>query len=86
MIIWLSSYPKSGNTLLRSMLSAYYYSKSGNFEFKLLKSIKQFPNISLFKNLQINTDNEIEVVKNYIRAQESINKQDGNSLKIFKNT
>ena len=84
MIIWLASYPKSGNTLLRSMLSAYYYSKSGNFEFKLLKSIKQFPNISLFKNLQINTDNEIEVVKNYIRAQEAINKQDGNSLRFLK--
>ena len=24
MIIWLASYPKSGNTLLRSMLSSYF--------------------------------------------------------------
>ena len=84
MIIWLASYPKSGNTLVRSMLSAYYYSKSGDFEFKLLENIKQFPNISLFKNLQINTEDEIEVVKNYIRAQEAINKQDGNSLRFLK--
>ena len=84
MIIWLASYPKSGNTLLRSMLSAYYFSKSGDFEFKLLENIKQFPNISLFKNLQINTDNEIEVTKNYIKAQEAINKQDGNSLRFLK--
>ena len=54
MIIWLASYPKSGNTLLRSMLSSYYFSKDGKFEFKLLKNIHQFPNISLFKNLNIN--------------------------------
>ena len=31
MIIWLASYPKSGNTLLRSILSSYFYSKDGDF-------------------------------------------------------
>jgi hypothetical protein len=31
MIIWLASYPKSGNTWVRSLLSAYYYSKNGKF-------------------------------------------------------
>ena len=29
MIIWLASYPKSGNTMLRSMLSAYLFSNDG---------------------------------------------------------
>ena len=29
MIIWLASYPKSGNTLVRSMLAAYFFSKDG---------------------------------------------------------
>jgi hypothetical protein len=43
MIIWISSYPKSGNTYLRSFLSSYYYSKEGNFDFKLLLKINQFP-------------------------------------------
>jgi hypothetical protein len=43
MIIWISSYPKSGNTYVRSFLSAYYYSKSGEFDFNLLLNIKQFP-------------------------------------------
>ena len=33
MIIWLASYPKSGNTLLRSILSAYFYSGDGDFKF-----------------------------------------------------
>lgn len=84
MIIWLASYPKSGNTLLRSMLSSYYFSKDGKFEFKLLKNIHQFPNISLFKNLNINTDDELEVVKNYIKVQQIINKQDGNKLRFLK--
>ena len=39
MIIWLASYPKSGNTWIRSLLSAYYYSESGNFSFELLKKL-----------------------------------------------
>ena len=38
MIIWLASYPKSGNTWVRSFLSAYYYSSDGKFNFKLLKN------------------------------------------------
>ena len=44
MIIWLASYPKSGNTFVRAFLSSYYYSKDGNFDFGLLENIKQFPN------------------------------------------
>ena len=41
MIIWLTSYPKSGNTWVRAFLAAYYHSKDGVFDFKLLeKSIK----------------------------------------------
>ena len=58
MIIWLASYPKSGNTLMRSILSAYFFSKDGKFNFDLLKNIKQFPDNRLFKNLGVNTKNE----------------------------
>ena len=43
MIIWLASYPKSGNTLLRSILSTYFYSSDGNFKFEYLDKISQFP-------------------------------------------
>src|SRR6056300_773561 len=39
MILWLASYPKSGNTLLRSLLSTYFYTKDGIFDFELLKKI-----------------------------------------------
>ena len=44
MIIWIASYPKSGNTYIRSFLSSYYYSKKKEkFNFELLLNIKQFP-------------------------------------------
>ena len=48
MIIWLASYPKSGNTLVRSMLSAYFFSEDGLYNFELIKNIKQFPHGGFF--------------------------------------
>ena len=84
MIVWLASYPKSGNTLLRSMLCGYFYSNDGNFNFNLLKNIKQFPDHGLFKNIGIDVTKEEEVVKNYIKVQEEINKKDGNSIRFLK--
>ena len=48
MIIWISSYPKSGNTFIRSFLSAYYYTNNGEFDFNLLKFIEQFPDKQFF--------------------------------------
>ena len=50
MIIWIESYPKCGNTWVRSLLSAYYFSKDGEFNFNLLKKIKQFPSVEFFPN------------------------------------
>jgi len=49
MIIWLASYPKSGNTYLRAFLSAYYFSESGHFDFSQIKNIDQFPHEKFFK-------------------------------------
>ena len=74
MIIWLASYPKSGNTFVRSLLSSYIFSKDGNFNFELLKEIKQFPDNSLFKQLGVDIENEDEMYKNYIsRVSYNIN-------------
>ena len=49
MIIWIASYPKSGNTYLRSFLASYYYSNNGKFDFDQLLKIHQFPNIKFSK-------------------------------------
>ena len=43
MIIWCASYPKSGNTWLRAILTTLLYSKDGIFNFNLLKEVSQFP-------------------------------------------
>ena len=58
MIIWLASYPKSGNTWVRSLLSAYYYSKDGNFSFDLLKNIGLYPQKKYF-DIKIDKPGEI---------------------------
>ena len=76
MIVWLASYPKSGNTLLRSMLAAYLFSKDGIYDFSLIKNIKQFPHGGLFIKMGIDIKNHNETIKNYIKAQGSFNKKD----------
>ena len=75
MIIWIASYPKSGNTLLRSLLASYFFSNDGNFEFNDLNHIKQFPAIENFRKLGIDLSNESEVFRNFIEAQKLINKE-----------
>ena len=49
MIIWLASYPKSGNTWLRSLIANYYFSESGAFNFDLLEKIESFPSNKYFR-------------------------------------
>ena len=66
MIIWIASYPKSGNTYLRSFISSYYYSKKGKFNFDLLLNILQFPSIKFTKN---NLYSELEASQNWIYNQ-----------------
>ncbi len=45
-IFWIASYPKSGNTLIRSILSSLFFSESGIFSFDLLKKIVSFEELS----------------------------------------
>jgi hypothetical protein len=83
MIIWLASYPISGNTLLRSILASYFFSKDGNFNFNHLNFINQFPTISQFSKLGIDTSNEKEIFRNFIEAQKLMNKEE-KSIKFLK--
>tara|TARA_B100000795_G_scaffold239712_1_gene201508 strand:- start:82 stop:918 length:837 start_codon:yes stop_codon:yes gene_type:complete len=83
MIIWLASYPKSGNTLLRSLLASYFFSKDGDFQFNHLNYIKQFPATENFTKLGIDLSNENEVFQNFIEAQNLINKENG-KIKFIK--
>ena len=87
MIIWIASYPKSGNTWIRSFLSTYLYSNEENQVFQNLKRIMSFPSLSQFKGIfEIDsfTKDELkdkkkadkrkfEISKYWISAQKKIN-------------
>ena len=76
MIVWLASYPQSGNDFVRSLLSSYIFSKDGTFDFELLKNIDLFPNNSLFEQLGVNVNNDDEMYENYINSQKILNRKD----------
>ena len=71
MIFWIASYPKSGNTWLRTLISAYYYSKDGIFDQSILKNIGMFPERRHFVDFDYNQ--EKDTTKLWIKSQEKIN-------------
>ena len=73
MIIWIASYPKSGNTWVRAMISSLVYSNDGVFNFELLKKIQQFPNRKHFENFTQKFQDINELKKFWIAAQNWIN-------------
>ena len=74
MIIWIASYPKSGNTWIRSLISSYLFSKDGVFNFDLLNHIEQFSSSHLIKNDIKKTHYQDRISKNWIPSQKLINK------------
>ena len=82
MIIWISSYPKSGNTWVRSIVSSIMFSKDGLFNFDLIKKIPQFPRRKYFKDFTNDYHNINEIKKYWIYAQEKINLN--NEINFFK--
>ena len=83
MIIWLASYPKSGNTLLRSILSSYFLSNDGEFKFENLYQISQFPLLKHFTSINVDINEDKAIFKNSINAQNFINKEKG-KVRFFK--
>ena len=87
MIIWIVSYPRSGNTWVRSLISTYLFSEKENTVFENIKKIINFPNIKHFKEIfEINEfskeelknkkkkdKKKFEISKYWIAAQNKIN-------------
>lgn len=73
MIIWLASFPKSGNTWVRAVVSSLLYSKNGNFNFEMIKKIQQFPNKKHFENLTKEYQDIQSLKKYWVAAQDTIN-------------
>ena len=74
MIIWIASYPKSGNTWIRSLLSSYLFSKDGKFSFKLLKNIEQFSSKDFLSDKLKSSNYQAIISKNWIPSQKIINR------------
>ncbi len=72
MITWIASYPKSGNTWVRSFLSNYL-SDEDDFNFKQLKNIKKFPREDLFNELNVNQSDAGNIAFNWIPMQNIVN-------------
>ncbi len=91
MIIWLASYPKSGNTWLRAILNQVLFfddESNNNWLSKLHKNIDSYPKIRHFSNLsflltkQTDFQNKKEIIKNWYSSQKKINED--KKLRFFK--
>ena len=77
MIIWLASYPKSGNTWVRFFLKSYLSSPDKNLTLRPDIDdnffIKNFPSAKLCDEMKIDYLNFHNIVKNWIPMQEFLN-------------
>ena len=84
MIIWIASYPKSGNTWMRALLSTYLYYKGDKFDLKNLAKIPNFIADKYFEpivNLEL-IKNSLKISEYWNSAQSRINLQ--GEERIFK--
>ena len=77
MIIWLASYPKSGNTWLRMFLKSYFLKSGEKFglENSRLDNFKSqgFPDQEILDHLRVDYNKFEEIVKNWEAMQDYIN-------------
>ena len=82
MIFWIASYPKSGNTWLRALISSYYYSHDGIYTEENIKKIGQFPEKRHFTSFKYDQNIVADTSRFWIEAQEKINED--RKLRFFK--
>lgn len=73
MIFWIASYPKSGNTWLRALISSYYYSEDGKFDENIISRIGQFPEKRHFTSFDYDQNVVTDTTRFWLKAQEKIN-------------
>jgi len=82
MITWLASYPKSGNTWLRALLTSYLYTTDGIFDFKIMSKIYQFPSKIFFKDYSKPFLKIPDTAEFWVDAQVKINHDE--NFRVFK--
>ena len=73
MIVWLASYPKSGNTWVRSFISSLIFTNNGDADFNAMQKISQYPRRSHFTSLIENLEDLNSLSENWIPSQKLIN-------------
>jgi hypothetical protein len=69
MIIWLASYPKSGNTWLRFFIISLLIGKKTDLNLSHLKAIINYPHSTHFNDLVSDLLDFTEIAKNWIISQ-----------------
>ena len=70
-IFWIASYPKSGNTWMRAILTSLFFTKDGLFSFDLFSSTSIFEHAERFEFVkELNLDDynklsELEILSKY---------------------
>ena len=82
MIFWIASYPKSGNTWLRTLISSYYYSEDGIYTDNIIKKIGQFPEKRHFNEFKYDQNIITDTSRLWLKAQQKINQD--KKLRFFK--
>ena len=73
MIVWLASYPKSGNTWVRSFLYSLIFSENGEVNLEDMRKLPQYPLRSNFSGLAHNLEDINVLSQNWISSQKKIN-------------
>ncbi len=82
MIIWLASYPKSGNTWMRFYIISLLMGKQTNLNLNHLRAIMNYPHSTQFEDLVSDLFDFDEIAKNWITSQNKINSN--KNLRFFK--
>ena len=77
MIIWIASYPKSGNTWVRMFLRSYFLPDGKSFSINSKGSdafeVLNFPETKILQELNIDFNKFENIVKNWVSIQDYIN-------------
>ena len=82
MIIWLASYPKSGNTWLRFFIISLLMGKKTDLNLNHLRAILAYPHSTQFEGLISDFFDLEEIAKNWIVSQKKANSD--KNLRFFK--
>ena len=82
MIIWLASYPKSGNTWLRAFIASLLYGSNQKKALENIKNIRSYPLTIDFENLIDDFKDFKKISQNWLISQKIINLQ--KKITLFK--